>query len=61
MKKINLVFVLFTLIANEKYNYTIRTGSYPQILHTDNLEAASGAGTITCNKFIDANGKVYYD
>jgi hypothetical protein len=23
----------FTLVANETYNYTIRTGSYPQIIH----------------------------
>jgi len=49
----------FTLVANETYNYTIRTGSYPQIHHTDELEVASGAGTITCDKFIDANGKIY--
>ena len=46
----------FTLIANETYNYTIRTGSYPQIHHTDNLGVANGMGTITCDKFIDANG-----
>jgi parallel beta-helix repeat protein len=50
-----------SLLKDHKYNYTIRTGSYPQIHHTDNLEATSGAGTITCDKFIDANGKVYYD
>ena len=49
------------LLENETYNYTICTGSYPQIHHTDELEVASGAGTITCDKFIDANGKVYYD
>jgi len=51
----------FTLVAGERYNYTIRTGSYPQIHHTDNLEVASGAGTITCDKFVDANGKEYND
>ena len=49
------------LLANETYNYTIITGSYPQIHHTDELEVASGAGTITCDKFIDANGRIYYD
>ena len=49
----------FTLVANEIYNYTIRTGSYPQIHHTDELEVAGSMGTITCDKFIDANGKIY--
>ena len=51
----------FTLVANKTYNYTIKTGSYPQIHHTDELDVASGTGTITCDKFIDANGRVYYD
>jgi hypothetical protein len=51
----------FTLIAGETYNYTIRTGSYPQVHHTDNLEVASGTGTITCDKFVDANGKEHND
>jgi parallel beta-helix repeat protein len=51
----------FTLIAGETYNYTIRTGSYPQVHHTDNLEVAGGTGTITCDKFVDANGKEYND
>lgn len=51
----------FTLVAGETYNYTIRTGSYPQIHHTDNLEVASGTGKITCDKFVDANGKEYND
>jgi len=49
------------LLANKTYNYIIRTGSYPQIHHTDNLEVVNDMGTITCDKFIDANGKVYYD
>jgi len=49
----------FVLCENETYNYTIRTGSYPQIHHTDELDVASGTGTITCDKFIDANGKSY--
>jgi hypothetical protein len=56
----NLTFdSTFTLKAGEIYNYTIRTGSYPQIHHTDELEVDSGA--IRCTKFTDANGKVYED
>ncbi len=51
----------FTLEAGKIYNYEIRTGSYPQIHHTDELEVASGAGTITCEEFTDANGKIYND
>ena len=51
----------FTLVKNKTYNYTIVTGSYPQIHHTDELEVASGTGTITCDKFVDVNGRVYYD
>jgi len=47
----------FTLKANVSYNYTIRTGSYPQIHHTDRLEVDEGA--IMCEEFIDANGKRY--
>ena len=50
-----------TLLEGHEYNYVIKTGSYPQVHHTDNLEVPSGAGTITCDKFIDANGRVYYD
>ena len=51
----------FTLMKNETYNYTICTGSYPQIHHTDRLEVKGGIGTITCDKFIDANRRIYYD
>ena len=47
----------FTLFANQKYNYTIRTGSYPQIWHTDRLE--TGDGVIECSEFVDANGRSY--
>ena len=46
-------------LAPYTYNYTIRTGSYPQIHHTDALLIKNG--WINCTKFIDANGKVYYD
>ncbi|MBL7117163.1 MAG: hypothetical protein ISS94_00030 [Candidatus Syntrophoarchaeum sp.] len=47
----------FTLEEGETYYYTIRTGSYPQIHHTDNL--STSAGFITCSEFMDANGKRY--
>ena len=50
----------FTLIGGQTYNYTIKTGSYPQIIHEHEYEKATG-GTITCTQFIDANGKVYTD
>ena len=49
----------FMLKANVSYNYTIRTGSYPQIHHTDRLEIDNGV--ITCEEFIDANGRRYED
>ena len=49
----------FTLKANVTYNYAIITGSYPQIHHTDRLEIDDGV--ITCDNFVDANGKIYYD
>jgi parallel beta-helix repeat protein len=48
-----------TLLEKHEYNYTIITGSYPQIHHADNLSVSTGV--ITCSKFVDANGKVYYD
>ena len=47
------------LLANETYDYTIRTGSYPQIHHKDTLPTANG--WINCTKFTDANGKEYND
>jgi len=46
-----------TLLKDYEYNYTIRTGSYPQIHHTDALLTANG--WINCTEFIDANGKKY--
>ena len=49
----------FTLEAGETYKYTIKTGSYPQIHHGEELEVDSGI--IRCTKFTDANGKIYYD
>jgi len=47
------------LLPNKTYNYTICTGSYPQIHHNRTLTVTDGE--ITCTKFIDANGKIYYD
>ena len=49
----------FTLLKDETYNYTIRTGSYPQIHHTSALP--TGNGWINCTSFVDANGKEYND
>ncbi|MEA2033609.1 MAG: phospholipase D-like domain-containing protein [Euryarchaeota archaeon] len=43
------------LSANETYDYTIHTGSYPQIHHTSALPTARG--WINCTEFIDANGR----
>jgi len=47
----------FTLVANETYNYSICTGSYPQIHHTPTLPTENG--WINCTKFTDANGRKY--
>jgi hypothetical protein len=47
----------FTLDAGETYNYTLKTGSYPQIHHTANLSTSTGV--ITCSEFVDTNGKRY--
>jgi len=49
----------FILQADEEYNYTIRTGSYPQIIHEPSKDVIGG--TITCTDFEDANGKTYTD
>ena len=48
-----------TLLAGHTYNYTIVTGSYPQIIHAKSKNVTGG--TITCDKFIDTNGKTYTD
>ena len=47
------------LLLGHKYNYTIVTGSYPQIIHAHSKDVIGG--TITCTSFVDANGKVYDD
>ena len=49
-----------TLKEGLEYRYVIETGSYPQIIHVPEYKDAIG-GTITCDKFTDANGKVYTD
>ena len=49
----------FILKSDETYNYTIRTGSYPQIIHKRRANVTGG--TITCEEFVDANGKSYND
>ena len=47
------------LYEGHKYNYTIVTGSYPQIIHEPSKEVTGG--TITCTSFVDANEKTYTD
>jgi len=47
----------FLLAANKTYYYEIKTGSYPQIHHTDELKAEEGMGIINCTSFVDANGR----
>ncbi|RLG32000.1 hypothetical protein DRN97_08415 [Methanosarcinales archaeon] len=49
----------FTLQAGVEYNYTIVTGSYPQIHHKKELTMDNGI--ITCTQFIDINGKKHKD
>jgi parallel beta-helix repeat protein len=47
----------FILAAGTTYNYTIITGSYPQIIHARELNTTGG--TITCTEFVGANGRKY--
>jgi len=49
----------FSLEPNKTYNYTIRTGSYPQIHHIGTLATANGE--INSTGFVDGNGKEYLD
>ncbi|UYZ39890.1 MAG: DUF3821 domain-containing protein [Candidatus Methanospirare jalkutatii] len=46
----------FTLEAGKEYNFTIKTGSYPQIFHEEVLETLDGS-IVRCEEFVDANGK----
>ena len=50
----------FILEKGKIYNYTIRTGSYPQIKHKQNYTTIEGS-LITCEELVDANGKKYND
>ena len=49
----------FDLHGNETYTYTIKTGSYPQIIHEKSKPVRGG--TITCTEFRNANGETYED
>jgi hypothetical protein len=51
--------VPFKLTANEQYNFSILTGSYPQVIHSPTLSNANG--TMNCMEFVDANGNGYSD
>ena len=46
----------FTLEAGKEYNFTIKTGSYPQIFHEELLETLDGS-IVRCEEFVDVNGK----
>ncbi len=47
----------FILFSCGTYNYTIRTGSYPQVHHIPALLTTNG--WLNCTEFVDANGKKY--
>ncbi len=47
----------FTIVANERYKYTVRTDTYPLIIHAKEINATGGK--ITCTEFVDANGESY--
>jgi len=49
----------FMLYPNTEYNFTIRTGSYPQIHHNRTLQTQNG--WLNCTSFEDVNGKKYDD
>ena len=51
----NVSFSAFTMYAGNTYKISIRTGSYPQIIHNQTFRNAYG--TINCTEFIDANGR----
>lgn len=48
-----------TLLKDRTYSYAIKTGSYPQIIHSQPF--TNEYGTITCTQFTDANGVIYDD
>lgn len=47
----------FVLYKNKTCNYTIRTGSYPQIIHESSKDVLGRR--IICREFTDANGHSY--
>ncbi|KAF5430130.1 CASH domain-containing protein [Candidatus Methanophagaceae archaeon] len=47
----------FILFSCGTYNYSIRTGSYPQVHHIPALQITNG--WLNCTEFVDANGKKY--
>ena len=47
----------FELEKGVTYNYTIITGSYPQIIHNQSLTTTDGI--LRCIQFTDVNGNVY--
>jgi len=47
------------LMPYETYNIMMKTGSYPQIHHTNELE--TDVGKIRCVGFVDVNGRRYKD
>ncbi len=49
--------VPFMLETAKTYEYEIKTGSYPQIIHLSELEVP--AGIIKCSKFVDINGRIH--
>jgi parallel beta-helix repeat protein len=51
----NVTFTEVTLLKGHEYRYVIETGSYPQIVHAESKDAMGG--TITCEEFVDLNGK----
>ena len=51
----NITFTEITLLKGHEYRYTIVTGSYPQIIHEQEHNATGGV--ITCEEFVDINGK----
>ncbi|MCK4732886.1 MAG: DUF3160 domain-containing protein, partial [Methanophagales archaeon] len=55
----NLSFSAFTMYAGNTYKFSIRTGSYPQIIH--NQTFTNAYGKINCTEFIDANGRSHND
>ncbi len=48
------------LLKGHRYSYIIHTGSYPQIIHEQELKTLDGS-TIRCTEFKDINGRVYND